>query len=76
MSFITGLPILINKTRESYYFIQVIGNGLAKIMHYKLVKVTINIQRLAKVILDIVMWYYDLLNSIITNRHLLFIFNF
>ena len=36
-------------------------------VYYKLVKVTIDTPKLAKVILDMVRWHYDLSDSIIIN---------
>ena len=45
-------------------------------MHYKPVKVTINAPGLAEVILDMVVWYYDLSDSIMINRDSLFIAKF
>ena len=50
--------------------------NFTKMVHYKLVKVTINISGLAKVIFDMVVWHYDLLDSIVSNRGSLFTFKF
>ena len=72
MDFVTGLPILTNWKDESYNSVLVIINQLTKIVYYKLVKVTINALGLAKVILDVVVWHYSLLNSIVSDRGLLF----
>ena len=41
-------------------------------VYYKLVKVIIDTLRLAKVILDVVVWHNGLLNSIMSNKSLLF----
>ena len=41
-------------------------------VYYKPVKVTINASGLAKVILDVVIWYHGLPNSIVTDRNSLF----
>ena len=41
-------------------------------VHYKPVMITINISGLAEVILDVVVWYHGLPDSIVTNRGLLF----
>ena len=62
-----GLPILINEKRDSYNLIFVIVDWLTKIIHYKLVKVIINALGLAEVIINMVVRYYGLLNSIVTN---------
>ena len=53
--------------RDNYDSILVIVDRLTKIVHYKLVKVTINTLDLTKVIINIVVKYQDLQDSIITN---------
>ena len=45
-------------------------------VHHKLIKVTINTLRHAKVIIDIVIKYHDLPNSIIRDRGAIFISKF
>ena len=45
-------------------------------LHYKSVKININILGLAKIIINVVMKHHSLLDSIITNRELLFISKF
>ena len=45
-------------------------------MYYELVKVTINAPGLAEVILDMVVWCHNLLNSIVTKRGSLFTLKF
>ena len=72
MNFITGLPISTDWKRESYDSILVIVDWLTIMMHYELVKVTIDAPRLAEVILDMVVWHHDLLNLIVSDRGLLF----
>ena len=37
-------------------------------VYYKPVKITLNWPRLAKVIIDVVIGYYNLFNSIVTDR--------
>ena len=54
MDFVTRLPLFSDWKGNSYDYILVIVNQLTKIVHYKLVKVTINASRLAKVIIDVV----------------------
>ena len=46
------------------------------IMYYKLVKITINASSLAKIIINMIMRYYGLLDSIFTNQGLLFLSKF
>ena len=43
-------------------------------VYYKLVKITIDIQGLIKVIINVIVRHYDLLNSIVIN-HILLIFS-
>lgn len=46
--------------------------GLSKIIYYKVVKITINALGLAKVILNIIIWYYGIPDSIVIGRSLFF----
>ena len=50
-----GLPVLTDWKRDSYDSIFVIVNRLTKMVHYKLVKVTIDDSGLAEVIINVVM---------------------
>ena len=54
MDFVTGLPISTNWKGDRYDSVLVIIDRLIKIIHYKPVKVTINVPALAEVILDVV----------------------
>ena len=54
MDFVTGLPISTNWKGDIYDSILVIIDQLIKMVHYKLLKVTIDASGLAKVILDVV----------------------
>ena len=76
MDFVTGLPLSANWKGDSYDLILVIVNRLTKMVHYKPFKVTIDAPRLAKVIIDVIVWHHGLLNSIVTDRDLLFISKF
>ena len=76
MDFITGLPILIDWKRDSYNSIFVIIDRLTMMVHYKRVKITINVLRLRKVIINVIIYYHGLPDSIITNRGLFFILKF
>lgn len=62
-----GLPILINEKDRSYNSILVMTNYLTKLVYYKLVKVTINILGLTKVIINMFIYYFSICKSIITN---------
>ncbi len=72
MDFVTGLPILANWKGDSYDLILVIVDRLTKMVHYEPVKVTIDAPGLAEVIIDMVMCHHGVLESIITDRSLLF----
>ena len=54
MDFVTGLPISTNWKKDSYNSILVIIDWLTKMVHNKLVKITINTPGLAEVIIDMV----------------------
>ena len=68
----TGLPVSTDWKGESYNSILVIVDRVTKMVHYEPVKVTINASGLAEVILDMVVQYYSLPNSIVSNRGSLF----
>lgn len=68
IDFVTRLPISTNWKSESYDLILVIVDQLTKIVYYKPVKVTINEPGLAEVILDVVVQYHGLSNSIVTDK--------
>ena len=72
MGFVTRLSISTNWTRESYDSILVIVDWLIKIVYYEQVKVTLDAPELAKVIFDVVIRYYGLPDSIVTNKGSLF----
>ena len=72
MDFIIRLTISTNWKGESYDSILVIVDWLMKMVHYKLVKVTIDTPGLVEVILDVIVWYDGLSNSIVSDRGSLF----
>ena len=72
MDFVTGLPISTDWKGDSYDSILVIVDRLTKMVHYELVKVTIDAPGLAEVILNMVVRHHGLLNSIVSDRGLLF----
>ena len=72
IDFVTGLLVLINWKKDSYNSILIIVDWLIKMIHYKPVKITLNALRLAKVIINIVIRYHGLPDSIVTNRGSLF----
>ena len=72
MDFVTWLLISIDWKGDSYVSILIIVDWLTKIIYYELVKVTINTSGLAKVILDVIVWYHGLPNPIVSDRGSLF----
>lgn len=68
----TKLLILADWKSENYDLILVIINQFTKMIYYKLVKITINTSGFTKVIIDIVIKYHGLPDSIITDQNLLF----
>ena len=54
MDFVTGLPLSADWKGNNYDSILIIVDRLTKIVHYELVKVTIDAPALAKVIIDVV----------------------
>ncbi len=61
------LPVSTIWKSDTYNSILVIVDWLTKMVYYKPVKVIINAPDLAKIILDVVVQYYDLPNSIVSD---------
>ena len=76
MDFVTGLPLSADWKNNNYDSILVIIDRWTKMVHYELIKVTIDAPGLAEVIIDMVVWHHGLANSIVTDRGLLFISKF
>ncbi len=72
MDFVTDLAISANWKGDSYNSILVIINRLTKMVHYVPVKVTINAPGLAEEIIDVVVRYHGVLESIVTDQGSLF----
>ncbi len=72
MDFVTGLPISADWKGDSYDSILVIVDRLTKMVHYKLVKVTIDAPGLAEVVIDVVVRHHGVPESIVMDRGLLF----
>lgn len=68
IDFVTGLLVSTNQKSETYNSIFVLINRLIKIVHYKLVKATSNVLSLVKVIINIVMQYHGLSDSIVSDQ--------
>lgn len=54
MGFVIRLPISTNWKGKNYDFILVIVDQLLKIVYYELLKITINVSGLVKIIIDMV----------------------
>ena len=72
MDFVAGLPISTNWKGDSYDFILVIVDRLAKMIYYESVKITIDALSLAEVIIDVIVRHHSLPNPIMTDRGFLF----
>ena len=72
IDFVIGLQLFADWKKDNYDSIFVIVNLLTKMVHYKLVKVTIHAPGLAEVILDVIVWHHGLPDSIMTDRGSLF----
>lgn len=67
-----GLPISTNWKDESYDTIFIIIDQSTKMVYYKPMKVTINTLTLAKVIIDMVVRYHSLPDTIISDEDFVF----
>ncbi len=67
MDFVIGLPISANCKSDSYNAILFIIEQHTKMVHYELVKVMIDISGLAKVIIDVIVHHYRILELIVTD---------
>ncbi len=76
MDFVIGLPISADWKGDSYDSILVIVDRLTKMVHYEPVKVTIDAPGLAEVIINVVVRYHGVAESIVTDRDSLFISKF
>ena len=76
INFVNRLPILTDEKKNSYNSIFIIINWITKMVYYKPVNVTINTLNWAKDIINMIIRYHSLLNSIVTNQKLLFSLKF
>ena len=72
IDFVTKLPISTDWKGDNYNYILVIIDLLIKMIYYKPVKVIIDIPRLVKVILNVLVWHHSLRDSIMSNKNSLF----
>ena len=76
IDFVTGFPLLVDLKSNSYDAILIIIDQLTKMIHYKVVKSTIDVSTLTEVIINIVIRYYGLLEFIISDLNSVFISKF
>ena len=76
MDFVTGLLLFADYKRDSYDSILVIVKRLTKMVNYEPIKVIIHALGLVKVIINVVVQYHSLPNSIINNQGSIFYFKF
>ncbi len=72
MYFVTSLPLSADWNGDNYDSILVIVDRLTKIVHYLLVKITIDVPGLAEVIIDVVVRHHGVPESIVMDRGSLF----
>ena len=72
MDFVTRLLVSTNWKGDNYDSILVIVDRLTKMVHYEPVKVTINALGLAEVIINVVVQYHGLPDSIINDYGAIF----
>ncbi len=72
MDFVTRLPVSTNWKGETYDSILVIIDRLTKMVHYKPIKVTIDVPGLAEIIIEVVMRNHGLPDSIVSDQDLVF----
>ena len=76
IDFMTGLPLSTDWKGDSYDSILVIVARLNKMVHYELVKVTIDASGLAEVIINVVVQHHGLPDSIISDQGAIFTYKF
>ena len=76
IEFVISLLISINWKGDSSNSILVIEDWLTKMVYYKSVKIAINALGLAEVIINVVVWHHNLLDSIVSDRGFLFTLKF
>lgn len=74
MNFVTNLLVLTNYKGDNYNSILIIVNKFIKIVYYKLVLNIINIISFAIIIINMIIRYYSLPNSIVSDKKLISIF--
>lgn len=76
MDFVTWFSLSTNEKRDSYNAILVIVDKFTKMIHYELVKTTIDIVGLVKIIINMIVRHHNLFKSIVKNQGSLIICKF
>lgn len=76
MKFVTSFPISTIWKKEAYDSILVIVDQFTKIVQFKLVKIILNVARVAKIIINVFVKKYGLPDSIVSNRNYIFFSKF
>lgn len=76
MDFMICLPLSVKQKNDNYDAILVMIDYLTKIVYYKPIRTRIDITSLAGIIINMVIRYHGLSESIISDRNLLFILKF
>lgn len=72
MELVTDLSISTNEKEEAYNSILVFVKLLIRMVHLKLIKTSLDVPRLAEIIINVVIKYYGLLYSIMSDQGSLF----
>lgn len=72
IDFVIDLSLSADQKYENYKLILVIVNRLTKMVYYKFIKITINTLKLMKIIINMVIQYHGLPDSIINNCRAIF----
>ena len=67
MDFVTDLSILVDWKNDNYDLILVIVDQLTKMIYYIPIKITINAQNLAKMIINVMVCHHRVPESIVTD---------
>lgn len=72
----TNLPLLLTEKSNNYDTILVVNDYLINLVYYKCVKIIVDVINLAKVFINMVIKYYGLPKSIISDQGSLFTLKF
>lgn len=76
INFLINMLILKNYIKDGYNSMLIIVHKLIKRVYYKFVKITINLVKKAKIIIDYILMHYKFLDFLISGKNALFILNY